>query len=83
MGEVLSQLGVGGLLALLLVREVLGFLGKRKAASNGGHDTKEIPAWFVNEKFVQVVERITRTLENQEKLLERLLQVQEATSTRS
>lgn len=38
MDQLFTQLGVGGIFALLIIREVLGFLSKRKERGNGNGD---------------------------------------------
>jgi hypothetical protein len=44
MDELLTQLGVGGIFALLIIREVLGFLSKRKERGNGNGNGNGKPA---------------------------------------
>jgi hypothetical protein len=43
--EPLTQLGVGGLLAYLIIKEVLSFLKNRTTSSNGNSGEKPVSFW--------------------------------------
>jgi hypothetical protein len=46
MNETITQLGIGGVLALLIIREVLGFLKAKKNGVGGNHSgEKSVEFW--------------------------------------
>lgn len=71
------QLGTGGLLALMVIREVLAFLAKRK--NGNGHNAGEMAPSYWTKDYRDAVrevtaEQIAPRLERIERQLERLLE---------
>lgn len=76
MFESLSQLGTGGILALLIVREVLTFLGKKKGVSRDA-GAQDVAYW--NKDYRDAVREVNAEtlgprLERIERLLERVIE---------
>ena len=71
--ETLTQLGVGGIFALLVIREVLGFVGRRNSRSHppkGNPTSGELPPDYWKDQFRQIIagqEKILLMLERIER----------------
>lgn len=72
MDEIAYQVGVGGLVAVLLVREILSFL-KARNGSNGGHgavqQALQLERWRAVEEAIRAS---THTIRNNSQVLESL-----------
>lgn len=82
--DTLSQLGVGGLIAYLIVREVLGFLKGRSKGDVSDRNSTEPPIWaealvvrvkeiyISHDKLDATLQRLVENAERQTLILERL-----------
>jgi hypothetical protein len=81
--EVLSQIGAGGLIAIIIVRDVIKFLSDKKSPEKNGagekmrHEVHDLWVWHNHEDVNGVKSWYTpaenrRKLENIEKLLEKI-----------
>ena len=78
----LTQIGIGGIFAILLLREVLGFLTTwRKRNGNGKHQSagdKPVELWQLEQRTnfsASLRESVVPILERQTKALENLLEL--------
>jgi len=78
MTESLTQVGVGGVLAILIIREVFTFVGSKKANSTYGQyvrrDEYEVHKGSVQSKDTcrMIIERLNERHEAQEKQFDRI-----------
>ena len=75
MDDMLTQLGVGGLIAVLLVREILGFLKHKNGNGNGNGSHSRVERALALERWKAVEEAIrasTASIRNNTQVLSTL-----------
>jgi hypothetical protein len=58
MSDNLTQIGIGGIFALMVIREVLGFLKKKNPASGDNGHSGTMPVSFWREQFRQIISEV-------------------------